>query len=141
MDNENRNTVSFCELLESYQVSNKVSSVTSSTHHMLDLVPCDDASNLIDRVSVEEEFPISPVHKLTTFKLLLPISKVTKKIYFSNKVGFSGATFINDISKKFYDITGECAHNEMEIKSNCVTCQTDIYNQLIMIKYNNVSCF
>ena len=40
-----------------------VSSVTSSTRHMLDLVICDDVSNLIDRVSVEEEFTISPVHK------------------------------------------------------------------------------
>ena len=68
-DNENCNTVSFCELLESYQLSNKVSSVTSSTHHVLDLVICDDISNLIDRVSAEEEFTISPVHKLITFKL------------------------------------------------------------------------
>ena len=52
-DHENRNTVSFGELLESYQLSNKVSSVTSSTGHMLDLVINDDVNNLMSGVDVE----------------------------------------------------------------------------------------
>ena len=85
------------------------------------------------------EFTISPVHKLITFKLLLPVSKVTKKIYFRNKVGFSAVTFISKISQNFNeDTAGECVHNDLLIKSNCVNRLTNIYNQVIKTKYNNV---
>ena len=70
---------------------------------------------------------------------MLPISKVTKKIYIRNKVGFSAATFINEISEPFYDdIAEECVHDDVVIKSNCVNCLTKVYNQEIKTPYNNV---
>ena len=112
-DPENRDTISFCELLETYQLHNGVRSATSSSGHMLDLIISDATSgNFISDVEVEKEFSISPVHKLITFQILLPKSQVTKTICFRNKATLRPESFIGGVNTKFNeDINNLCVHN------------------------------
>lgn len=80
-----------------------MSSVISLTNHIVRHLLVSDVNNFISGVDVEHEFTISPFQKLIAFELLLSISKVTKKIYFRNKMVSSVITFIGEISQNLYE--------------------------------------
>ena len=98
---QDRHACLFKELLNSHQLMNHVGPVTSRTNHTLDLIITEESNNLVSEISVEERNTISPVHRLITFQILVPKSKVTKLISFRNKSEFSPSEFLVETVTKF----------------------------------------
>ena len=137
-DPSDRSTIAFNELLETYQLMNNVESSTSVAGHMIDLIIGDVSNNFVGSVEVERGFMISPVHRLITFDLCLPKSKVTKNICFRNKTDFSPESFIADVTQKVRnELENPCTHDYLKLKSECVNCQTDSYNLISKNEYND----
>ena len=127
-----------CELLDTHQLVNNVRSLTTATGHMLDLVISHDLNHLIREMEVEENCTISPVHKLITFKINIPKSKVIKKITFRNKTDFSPVLFIDELSRKFENESNlQCTHNNLRQVRECIECLDNLYNSLIKREYEH----
>ena len=143
MDDPNRNsTLLFRELLESHQLQNNVTSVTSSTEHMLDLIITDATKDIINNTEVEAKCTISPTHRLVSFCIPLLKSKVTKKIVFRNKSNFSPVLFIHEVCRKMdTDINSPCVHNNCVRIHDCKDCLVNIYDSIIKSMYENLCLY
>ena len=69
--NENRSTVEFRELMETFQFSNCVDKITTNTGHMLDIVYSNMTNGLVNDMSVDDVCTISPVRRLDLFYRLI----------------------------------------------------------------------
>ena len=137
-DPSDREANLFKELLQNHQLVNNVWPITSTTGHTLDLVITDDTNTSISDLAVEECNTISPIHKMITFRLSLPKSKVTKNIFFRNKSDFSPSGFVTEVADKF-NVEGNknCIHDNSVTIFECSDCLVETYNKLLKEEYNN----
>ena len=128
----------FKELLNNHQLVNHVWPVTSRTNHTLDLIITDESNNLISGISVEERNTISPVHKLITFQILVPKSRITKRISFRNNSEFSPSEFLVETVDRFgNNAQDSCPHEVQLCVSDCADCLTETYNSVFKENYEN----
>lgn len=130
--------VNFMELMESFNLINKVNSATSEGGHMLDLVFTNKDSDMIDELYVDEVCCISPVHKLITFTMpFVSKRRLSKTITYRSKRNFESQLLITEIKDELLvrkqDI---CAHTRQT--AECTTCFTSLYNNIARVKYENM---
>ena len=138
-DSDNASVIAFVEMMDSYNLVNKVHEATSIGGHILDLVFCDIDRDPVQDLNVDEVCTISPVHKLVTFKLAyVKECSQKKKISFRLRKNFHPELLVdsisNEISLKRLD---NCEHALLNEK--CVTCFIKLYNNVATMKYNE-SC-
>ena len=125
------NVVQLNEVLESYGLGNFITSPTSSTGHALDLIIGDTQSDNFRNINIEPVCTISPIHRIISLNILLPISKYKKKIFFRVKSDFSAESFIEDINSKILDeFSTNCDHDANILKADCVECYLATFNQI-----------
>ena len=137
-DKENRYSVAFSELLDSYQLQNGVMAPTSVSGHVLDLVIFDSVHNLIENIKVDEVCTISPVHRYVSFEIPVEISKrQTVQIRYRNKRSLNSDLFIeNSITEVNTLSNADCIHGH-EKMDECTHCYTGLYNNAVKANYNS----
>lgn len=86
---ENSPAMAFIEMMNSFNLSNRVNEETSMGGHILDLVFSDMDCDLVQGVYVDEICSVSPVHELVTFCISYTKETVQKKIIMFRQQKFS----------------------------------------------------
>ena len=133
------------DLMDSINFENMINAPTSLSHHILDVLFCEQDLSSIRNVVIEPDFSISYFHKFITFGLDLVIKdKMTKKIIFRNKSLMESNLLIENGIRTFHlEKLNKCDCNVGEnleplLKSACSNCFADLYREVFSTKYDNM---
>lgn len=135
-DADNRHAADFIEMMSGFDFVNKVTTVTTSTGHMLDLVFCDARHDLLQNVCVDEVCSISPIHRLVRFEIpFLGRREQRIRIRFRVKEHFEPENFIDRVIQRLRrEMRNSCEHDMTEVE-NCVQCISTLYNHISKEEY------
>lgn len=126
-DHNNLPTIFFTDMIDTFNMTNKVQIATSMGGHVLDLILTDKDCDLVHDVCVDEVCSTSPAHKLVTFAMPdMKEIEQRKVINFRLKRNFQP-----EISQENGEV---CEHNM--IYGECVHFLAKLFNDITYEEYN-----
>ena len=134
-DEENNYVTEFKELLDSFNTVNGVTSPTSISGHIIDLVIYCSSSDIVSDIEVEPDFGYCNVHKLVTFSVDMNKSRILKIwITYRDKKNFDATGFIEESITDMSEGIFQCEHNP---DGRCAGCHAERFNNSFNRKYND----
>ena len=133
-------TSEFTDILDVNDLTNSVTTPTSRSDHILDLVIHLKDTEFVTNCSVEPECSISPFHKLVKFDLLLKKSgTMNKLIKYRNKSEFDANKLIRDCVSDINDmiVVCDCQTDKVhETGTECVSCYSKLSKNIMATTYD-----
>ena len=128
----------FCDLLETYNIINKVTQPTSRSDHVIDLVLSDKDFGKINRVVVDPDCDLSFYHRMVSFDIDLDCEvAVTTSCMKRNKENLDSFELINACVTKMDNNENHCRCQNYELNSeNCVNCYTNMFRHIFSHQYD-----